>query len=241
MSTYISFCTKGIQICPQDSFFYIQLPQRVSFEKKKEVALVEVSYSNSLCCLNSVQDATFVITYFDNIGNSKIEEIRLLKSDFINAFELVETINEYIHEYTQNINLEYHAVDNVVKVEAKNSSIRFSKQIQNIFGISYAIVHNETAYSKRRVDLFEKNNFLNVITDIIEPQMNCTNWKPVLRRFMHQESNSKFLLKTFSPIYFPVAKNDFDQIRVKIEGDDSNIIYFGDNYIHLLLHFRDRI
>lgn len=240
MSLYISLCTKDLVKSSQDSYYSIQLPQRVSFQKQQEVALIEISYSNSIRCFQSALEATITITYFDSGGDFHEKNIVLSKFQFINVKDLVDEINDHVHDFTDSIQLTFHEQESILEVEARSSSIVLSNHLKNIFGLSYNKIQNEKSFSKKRTNLFQNYNFLNILTDIIEPQMYCKSWKPVLRRFLHEDSNSIFLSKTFAPIYFPVAKTDFDVIRLQIEGDNRSLIEFSDNNVNILLHFRDK-
>lgn len=241
MGFYLTLCSKDVSSANQKENSYLfQLPRRFTSPKKLEVALIEISYPTSFNVFTDENESKVGLSYLTEFGQYISCDI-ILPLSYINILQLINTFNEYVSEYTKNVSIVYDSNDQKVEVNVKDSSIRLSKKLTKILGLLYPVVHNETSYSKTRVNLFEGCNFFTILTDIVEPQYICASWKPAIRRFLHSNNstNDKYTLKSFVPLYFPVVKDDFDSIQMEILGEDGKKICFETNEVVFLLHFRE--
>lgn len=222
------------------SFFQVQLPKRITLTEEYEISLLEISYPSELHSFVTEKDSEIKIRFFDPLGEQQEVSFHLPQKCYYNIKEFLEVINDYISEYTSDITVNLNE-ETMIHVSALRSEIVFSPLIADILGLSTCVVERCSVYGKCAPNLFQQHNFLNVCVDVVKPMFFAKRPWSLLRRFQHEYKGVKYNLRTFEkPLYFPLARNEFDTISVYINTDHGNPISFDCGSVFLLLHLRKR-
>lgn len=223
------------------SYFQVQLPKRISLFGSYEVSLWEISYPSDLHTIVTEKESEIKISFVTNEGDHASAVIKVPIKCYHNMNEFLDVINEDISEYTENIKLEIDS-DGRVQVNSKKYSdqIIFSPLIQDILGFKNSDI-NGSKSGCFIPNLLQQQNFLNICVDIVQPMFYAKKQVQLLRRFQHDCSKRRYVMKTFTePMYFPLNSNDFDTITVQITNDYGNPISFDRGTVFMILHIRPK-
>lgn len=223
------------------SNFQVTLPKRVTLTEEYEVSLWEISYPSDLHTIVSENDSEVKISYLSSAGDPTSSSFKIPLTCYHTVKDFVNMINDHIADYTDSIKLEIDIMDgNKVNVIARSyaDQIIFSPLIQDILGLKTNIINGNT-WGCFIPNLLQQQNFLNVCVDIVQPMFFAKKQIQLIRRFQHESSKRRYVLKTFSePMYFPLIRKDFDTITVQITNDYGNPISFDRGTIFMILHVR---
>lgn len=239
MDTYFWINTK-YSSAKYNGSYSIQLPRRITLTDKHEIGLHEVIYPTYLKTLPREDDCIICITYRHE-DNTLNETFKIPWKNYNSIIQLIETINDFLLEFTEEIKFDVDQ-DSVI-VNSHGGTIALSKSLMKIFGLKHQFFSYEKAYSIVKPDILKYNHFLNLCLDVIEPQFVSNIWIPLLRKVYHdKDTEHAHTHKTFLlPLYFSIAKNDFDVITVSIVDDKNRNINFDESEgLSLLLHIRKK-
>lgn len=219
--------------------YVVQLPKRLTLSNNVKVGIVEISYPNCIKTFRSIEDSKLQLSLYNSKYQLEEHEIFLPLKSYLSVKDLVELINDYVSDITAHIKIIYIQEDNIVKIEVSNGKIIFSPKLRNILGLHSCTVENETCYSKQRTNILANREFLNICSNIVQPEFIKSQWRSVLRRILHAPSNQTYIQHTFIPIYHPISKTDFDTIDIMICDDDGIALAFEKGYLQMLLHFSE--
>lgn len=238
MDTYFWINTK-FATAKYNGTYNIQLPRRITLTEKHEIGLLEISYSRFIKTMQIESDCLINISYRqeDDILHSNFQ---IPWKNYQSVNELVETINEFLHDFTDEISLEFDS--NLITVNSIGGEITFSKSLAKILALKHTTFSNEKSYSAKHPDLNKYNQFMNVCIDVIEPQFVGNKMLPLLRRVNTVNFGATHVHSIFSlPIYFSILKNDFDVITIRVVNDNNiNIVFDESDAISLFLHIRKK-
>ncbi len=189
---------------------------------------VTVSPSENIQCANG--ECRYSVQLPKRLTISNNVKVGIVELSYPNS-------NDYVSELTTTIKLIYIQQENIVKIEAKNGKIKFSSKLKDILGLQSCTVENETSFSKHRTNILANREFLNICSNIVQPDFIKSQWRSVLRRILHTSSEQTYIQHIFIPIYHPISKTDFDTIDITICDDNGIPIAFEKGNLHILLHF----
>lgn len=223
------------------SYFQVSLPKRVTLVGEYEVSLWELSYPSDLHTIVTDNESEVKISYVSTVGEPTTSTFKIPIKCYHSLRDFIDMINDHIAEFTKNISLEIDD-DGKVNVFAKSyaDQIVFSPLIQDILGLKANVI-NGKSYGCFLPNMLQQQNFLNVCVDIVQPMFFGKKQIQLIRRFQHEPSRRRYVLKTFSePMYLPLLRNDFDTVTVQITNDYGNPISFDRGTIFMILHIRPR-
>ncbi len=240
MGFYVTVTTSESVKCANGECRYVvQLPKRLTITNNVKVGIVEISYPNCIKTFQFDEECKVEISFYNTKQQLEEHEIDLPLKSYLSVKYLVELLNDYVSDITSAVKITYIQEDNIVKIEATNAKIKFSSKLKDIFGLNTCSIENETVFSKQRANIQANREFLNICSNIVQPDYIQSQWRSVLRRILHTTTNETYIQHTFIPIYHSISKTDFDTIEIKVCDDNGIPIVFEKGTLHMLLHFNE--
>lgn len=219
--------------------FFVKLERSIDLEKYV-VGLIELQYP---------------VTWH-NVSNAEITVIRRLGDipDLTYAlrdgkYDDIQSLIEEIHRYLTSVKLEkaiqMYQDQITKKVFLINKDeiygVKFSKNLQNIFGLENLEYKRGIHEGKRQCDIDEGQTALYVYTNIVENQMIGDTMAPLLRVVpLRGSRDDTYRTEEFQHvIYVPTINARTDIVQLDIRRDDGQPVSFQTGKVIATLHFKE--
>lgn len=220
------------------SNFITRFPHPIELKGEWQVGMVEFHSPNTFEVINSNNNSLY---YYP--GDDTGRRVDLPVGNYSDIEQIISTLESRIHEQHRDMmQMKYINRTNQVHIRVTDGCKLFiPKGLSRVFGSEEPLEIDDTKKCVMDVKYRSAPLYLNVLTDIVYPELVGATHQHLLRSVTVPDHKTRSIEKSFSyPHYITVNKNHIDTISIDIRDDADKPVSFIGGPSTVKVHFRLR-